>query len=175
MVLYAFEDASPVVHPEAFVHPDAVLIGDVKVGKNCFIGAGAVLRADFGRISVGKGSNVQENCVLHVTPGLEVRIEEDVVIAHGAMLHDVTVKRGALVGMGAVLLHGVVVEEGAMVAALTVVPNGFVVPRKKVVAGSPAKLKDDIPEMYERLRQAGLALYQSLPQRYRKGLRRIPD
>jgi phenylacetic acid degradation protein len=173
MALYAFEEARPRVDPEAFVHPDAVLIGDVRIGKKCFIGACAVLRADFSRIAVGDGSNVQENCALHVTPGLGITIEEDVVIAHGAMLHDVTVKRGSVVGMNSVLLQGAVVEEEAFVAAGTVVPNGFVVPPRKIVAGNPAKIKKDVPEMYEQLRQAGLTLYQGLPERYRKGLRRI--
>jgi phenylacetic acid degradation protein len=175
MALYGLDDAAPVVHREAFVHPQAVLIGDVKIGKKCFIGACAVLRADFAGIVIGDGSNVQENCALHVTPGLGITIEEDVVIAHGAMLHDVTVKRQGVVGMNSVLLHGVVVEEGAMVAAGTVVPNGFVVPSKQIVAGNPAKIKGDVPEMYEELRQAGLTLYQGLPERYRKGLRLIED
>lgn len=173
MALYALEDATPLVDPEAFVHPQAVLIGDVRIGKKCFIGACAVLRADFAGIVVGDGSNVQENCALHVTPGLGIKIEEDVVIAHGAMLHDVTVKRGSVVGMNSVLLQGVVVEEGAMVAAGAIVPNDFVVPSRKIVAGNPAKVKSDVPEMYEELRQAGLTLYQGLPERYRKGLRLI--
>ena len=173
MALYALEDAAPVVHPEAFVHPAAVLIGDVRIGRKCFIAACAVLRADFSSIVVGDGSNVQENCALHVTPGLGTTIEEDVVIAHGAILHDATVRRGSVVGMNAVLLQGVVVEEGAMVAAGTVVPNNMIVPARKMVAGNPAKIKNDVPEIYEQLRQAGLSLYQDLPERYRKGLRRI--
>ena len=100
MALYAFEETEPVVHPDAFVHPDAVLIGNVSIGKKCFIGAGAVLRGDFGKITIGDGSNVQENCVIHVSPEQEVRVEEDVVIAHGAILHDATVRRGSVVGMG---------------------------------------------------------------------------
>lgn len=175
MALYALEDAAPVVHPEAFVHPQAVVIGDVRIGKKCFIGACAVLRADFSPIVIGDGSNVQENCALHVTPGMGITIEEDVVIAHGAMLHDVTVKRGSVVGMNSVVLQGAVVEEEAFVAAGTVVPNGFVVPSRKIVAGNPARVKHDVPEMYEKLRQAGIELYQGLPERYRKGLRKIED
>jgi phenylacetic acid degradation protein len=175
MALYALEDTAPVVHPEAFVHPEAVLIGDVRIGRRCFIGACAVLRADFSPIRVGDGSNVQENCVFHVTPGKGISIEEDVVIAHGAIVHDATVKRESVVGMNAVLLQGAVVEEGGFVAAGTVVPNDFVVPARKIVAGNPARIKSDVPEMYEQLRQAGLTLYQGLPERYRKGMRRIDD
>jgi phenylacetic acid degradation protein len=175
MAVYAFEDTTPVVHPEAYVHPEAVLIGDVRIGDKCFIGAGAVLRGDFGRISVGDGSNVQENCVIHVSPGLEVRIEEDVIVAHGAVLHDATVKRGSLVGMGAVILHGAVVEEGVLVAALTLVPTNFVVPAGKIVAGNPAKIKGDVPQAHEEFFRAGIKIYQELPDRYQKGLRRIDD
>jgi phenylacetic acid degradation protein len=173
MALYAFEDAVPVVDPDAFVHPDAVLIGDVHIGKKCFIGAGAVLRGDFGRISVGDGSNVQENCVIHVSPGQEVRIEQDVIVAHGAVLHDATVKRGTLVGMGAVILQGAEVGEGVVVAALSLVPTNFVVPAGKIIAGNPARIKGDTPETHEELFQAGIQIYQELPERYRKGMRRI--
>ena len=173
MALYALEDTSPRVDPEAFVHPDAVLIGDVRIGRECFIGAGAVLRADFGRISIGNGSNVQENCVFHVSPGQEVRIEEDVIVAHGAILHDAAIGRGSLVGMGAVVLQGAVVEEGVLVAALTLVPTNFVVPAGKIVAGNPGKIKGDVPKSHEELFRAGIAIYQELPERYRKGMRRI--
>lgn len=171
--LYAFEDLEPQVAMGAYVHPEAVLIGDVQIGSKCFIGAGAVLRGDFGKILIGEGSNVQENCVIHVTPGLEARIEKNVVIAHGAKIHDANVKAGVVVGMNAVLLHGVVVGEEAMVAAGTIVPNGFVVPAGKIVAGNPARIKGEIPEMYVQLRDAGLKMYQELPERYRKGLRKI--
>jgi phenylacetic acid degradation protein len=175
MPLYAFEETRPAVDPDAFVHPDAVLIGDVNIGKKCFIGAGAVLRGDFGRISIGDGSNVQENCVIHVSPGLEVRVDEDVIIAHGAILHDAIVKRGSVVGMGAVVLQGAVIEEGVLVAALTLIPTNFVVPAKKIVVGNPAKIKGDVPENHEEYFRAGIAIYQELPERYRKGMRRIPD
>jgi len=173
--IYAFEDFEPVVAPDAYVHPEAVVIGDVQIGSKCFIGAGAVLRADFGKIIIGDGSNVQENCVLHVTPGLEVRLEENVVIAHGAKLHDAHVKRDAVVGMNAILLHRVVVEEEAMVAAGAVLPIGFVVPAKKIVVGNPPRILGEMPEMYVQLRGVGLEMYQQLPERYRKGLRKMSD
>jgi len=175
MPLYAFEETRPVVDPDAFVHPDAVLIGDVNIGRKCFIGAGAVLRGDFGKISIGDGSNVQENCVIHVTPGLEVRVGEDVIIAHGAILHDAIVGRGSVVGMGAVILQGAVIEEGVLVAASTLIPTNFVVPARKIVAGNPAKIKGDVPETHEEYFRVGIAIYQELPERYRKGMRRIPD
>jgi phenylacetic acid degradation protein len=175
MAVYEFEGNRPAVHREAYVHPGAVLIGDVAVGSKCFIGAGAVLRADFGKIRVGDGSNVQENCVIHVSPGLEVLIEDGVVIAHGAVLHDTWIKTGGVVGMNAVVLHGAVVEEKGMVAAGSVVQGGLVVPAGKIVAGNPARVKKDIPEHYEAFREQGIALYQELPERYRRGLRKLDD
>ncbi len=175
MAMYEFEGKRPAVDPEAYVHPEAVLIGDVEVGRKCFIGAGAVLRADFGRIRVGDGSNVQENCVIHVSPDVEAVIEEDVVFAHGAVMHDARIKTGGVVGMNAVILHGAVVEEKGMVAAGSVVPGGFVVPAGKIVAGNPARVKKDLPEEYEAFRQQGIALYQELPERCRRGLKRIRD
>lgn len=173
MPVYAFEDATPVVDPDAFVHPEAVLIGQVSIGKKCFIGAGAVLRGDFGKISVGDGSNVQENCVIHVSPGEEVRIEDDVIVAHGAILHDATVKRGSVVGMGAVVMQGAVIEQGVLVAAGTLVPTNFVAEAGKIVAGNPGKVKGDVPATHEEFFRAGLAIYQELPERYRKGMRKI--
>jgi carbonic anhydrase/acetyltransferase-like protein (isoleucine patch superfamily) len=175
MPVYAFEKWTPVVDPDAFVHPDAVLIGNVHIGKKCFIGAGAVLRGDFGKISIGDGSNVQENCVIHVSPGEEVRVEEDAIIAHGAILHDAVIKRGSVVGMGVVVLQGAVIGEGVLVAALTLIPTNYVVPPGKIVAGNPAKIKGDVPDTHEEYFRLGLAIYQELPERYRKGLRRIPD
>jgi carbonic anhydrase/acetyltransferase-like protein (isoleucine patch superfamily) len=110
-----------------------------------------------------------------VSPGQAVRIEEDVVVAHGAVLHDATVKRGSLVGMGAVLLQGALIEEGVLVAALTLIPTNFVVPAKKIVAGNPAKIKGDVPEAHEAFFRAGIEVYQELPERYHKGMRRIDD
>lgn len=173
MPIYAFEESCPEVSPGAFVHPEAVLIGSVTVGDRCFIGAGAVIRADFASIRVGAGSCVQENCVIHVTPGMGAVIEEDVIVGHGAVLHDVRIQPGAVVGMAAVLLQGVIVERDSMVAAGAVVATGFVVPAGKIVAGNPAKVLKDLPEAYRQVFREGLSLYQQLPERYRKGLRRI--
>ncbi|MEW6444173.1 MAG: gamma carbonic anhydrase family protein [bacterium] len=173
MPLYSFEDLTPAVAEDAFVHPEAVLIGAVTIGSRCFVGAGAVLRADLAEIRVEDGSCVQENCVVHAAPGLGVLIQQDVIVGHGAILHDVTIRPGAVVGMGAVLLEGVVVEKGAMVAAGSVVPSRFVIPAGKIVGGNPAKVVKDLPESYREFFRAGLALYQGLPERYRKGLRRI--
>ena len=139
MPVYSLEGVIPVVDPTAFVHPQAVLIGDVVIGPRCYVGPGASLRGDMGRIVMGAGSNVQDNCVLHTFPSKEVRLEEDAHIGHGAVLHGCTVKRGALVGINAVLMDDVVVGEEALVGAASFVRAGFIVPPRTLVTGAPAR------------------------------------
>jgi phenylacetic acid degradation protein len=139
MPVYSLEGVVPVVDPTAFVHPQAVLIGDVVIGPRCYVGPGASLRGDMGRIVMGPGSNVQDNCVLHTFPSKEVRLEEDAHIGHGAVLHGCTVKRGALVGINAVLMDDVVVGEEALVGAASFVRAGFIVPPRTLVTGAPAR------------------------------------
>jgi len=139
MPVYSLEGVIPVVDPTAFVHPQAVLIGDVVIGPRCYVGPGASLRGDMGRIVMGPGSNVQDNCVLHTFPSKEVRLEEDAHIGHGAVLHGCTVKRGALVGINAVLMDDVVVGEEALVGAASFVRAGFIVPPRTLVTGAPAR------------------------------------
>jgi phenylacetic acid degradation protein len=146
MPVYSLEGIIPVVDPSAFVHPQAVLIGDVVIGPRCYVGPGASLRGDMGRIVMGPGSNVQDNCVLHTFPTKEVRLEEDAHIGHGAVLHGCTVKRGALVGINAVLMDDVVVGEEALVGAASFVRAGFIVPPRTLVTGAPARAVRELTE-----------------------------
>jgi phenylacetic acid degradation protein len=146
MPIYSLEGVIPVVDPSAFVHPQAVLIGDVVIGPRCYVGPGASLRGDMGRIVMGPGSNVQDNCVLHTFPTKEVRLEEDAHIGHGAVLHGCTVKRGALVGINAVLMDDVVVGEEALVGAASFVRAGFIVPPRTLVTGAPARAVRELTE-----------------------------
>src|SRR5256885_7713753 len=140
MPAYSLEGLVPVVDPTAFVHPQAVLIGDCLVGAGCYVGPGATLRGDFGRIILGPGSNVQDGCVLHSFPGRQTRLEEDAHIGHGAVLHGCTIRRGVLVGIGAIVMDDAVVEEEAFVGAASFVRAGFVVPRRSLVTGVPARV-----------------------------------
>ena len=175
MPFYEFEGHRPEIGDQAFIHPQAVLIGRVFVGRGCFIGAGAVLRGDFGEIFVGDGSNVQENAVLHATPIRPARLEEDVIFAHSALLHDSTVRRGAMVGMGAIILHGALVEEDAVVAAGALVPPGYTVPSRKIVAGNPARVIKEVSDEALAMNRIGLAEYQEMARRHLAGLKRLPD
>ena len=140
LTVYTIDGITPVVDPTAFVHPSAVLIGDVIVGPGVYVGPCASLRGDFGRLEVRAGANIQDCCVMHGFPGTDTIVEEDGHIGHGAILHGCIVQRNALVGMNAVVNDNAVIGESAMVAAMAFVKAGFVVPPRTLVAGVPGKL-----------------------------------
>ena len=140
MPCYEIDGVVPVVDPSAFVHPTAVLIGDVIVGANCYVGPCASLRGDFGRIVLQAGANVQDSCVIHGFPKQDTLVEENGHIGHGAVLHACVVRRGALVGMNAVVMDEAEIGEQAMVAACAFVPVGMRVAPRALVAGIPAKV-----------------------------------
>src|SRR5215208_3461219 len=162
MPCYSIDGVTPVVDPSAFVHPTAVLIGDVIVGPNCYVGPCASLRGDFGRIVLGQGSNVQDGCIVHGYPKQDTVIEENGHIGHGAVLHSCVVRRGALVGINAVVMDDVIVGEQAVVAACAFVPVGKSVAPRTMVAGVPARLvrtlRDEELPWYEE----GTRAYQDL-------------
>jgi carbonic anhydrase/acetyltransferase-like protein (isoleucine patch superfamily) len=174
MPFYALKDREPRVHPEAYVHPLAVLIGDVRIAAGCYIGPGAALRADWGGIRLGAGSNVQENCVIHVRPGDLVTLGTDCHVGHGAIIHGAVVGSRVLVGMGAILFDAVVVDDEATIAAGAVLLEGFRVPRRAIVAGVPAKVVGEASEELLERKRRGTALYQTLPPLYRDHLRELP-
>lgn len=163
--VYAIDGVVPVIDPTAFVHPSAVLIGDVVVGPNCYVGPCASLRGDFGRILLEAGSNVQDNCTMHAFPGHDAIIEVDGHVGHGAVLHGCVVKRGALVGMNAVVMDGAVIGEQAIVAAMAFVKAGFIVPPRALAAGMPAKVMRDLSAQEIAWKAEGTREYQRLSER----------
>jgi phenylacetic acid degradation protein len=163
MPVYAFENFIPVVHPGAFVHPTAVLIGDVIVGAGVYVGPGASLRGDFGTVTLEDGSNIQDNCIMHSFPGAEARVEVNGHIGHGAVLHGCLVRRNALVGMNAVVMDRAVVGEDAFVAAASFVKASFEVPPRMLAAGVPAKVLRPLTEQAWKLE--GTIEYQELARR----------
>ena len=167
MPCYRFEGLVPVVDPSAFVHPAAVLIGDVLVGAGCLVGPGAVLRGDIGRIEMRAGSNVQDGCVLHVFPGNECIVEEDGHVGHGAVLHGCRIGRNAMVGMNAVVMDDAVIGEEAFVAAMAFVKAGTIVAPRTLVAGIPAKPLKELSEAEVAWKTEGTRVYQQLARRYR--------
>ena len=126
--VYAIEGVIPVIHPSAYVHPTAVLIGDVIIGPGCYVGPNACLRGDFGRLVMEEGSNLQDTCVMHGFPGSDTVIEVDGHVGHGAVIHGARIARNALVGMNAVVMDGAVIGESSIVAAMAFVKTGMQVP-----------------------------------------------
>lgn len=169
--IYALGEQVPDIHPDAYVHPDAVVIGSVTIGAESSIWPGAVLRGDDGRIEIGARTSIQDNCVLHTTPEHPTVVGDDCVIGHIVHLEGCTIESGALVGNGSIVLHRVVVRTGAVVAANAVVLNDTEVPTGAVAVGIPATIKAG------RARPAdtahGVESYLRKSKRYRETLRRI--
>jgi len=165
LTVYEIDGVTPVVHPSAYVHPSAVLIGDVIVGAGCYVGPAACLRGDFGRLDIRAGANVQDTCVLHAFPGHDTLIEENGHIGHGAVLHGCIVQRNALVGMNAVVNDNAVIGESAIVAAMAFVKAGMIVPPRMLVAGIPAKVVRALTETELAWKVEGTAGYHDLTRR----------
>jgi carbonic anhydrase/acetyltransferase-like protein (isoleucine patch superfamily) len=169
--IYALGDLEPSIDPTAFVHPDAVIIGDVRIGPESSVWPTAVLRADSEPITIGARSNVQDGAVIHVTYGLPTTVHDDVLIGHLAHLEGCTVHNGAFIGTASVVLHRVVVGEGAVVAGNAVVLDDTVVPPGALALGTPAKVREGAGNPV--LAQAGSAHYVEEARRFRKEMRRI--
>ena len=165
LTVYAIDGITPVVDPTAYVHPSAVLIGDVIVGPGCYIGPCASLRGDFGRIEVRAGANIQDSCVMHGFPSTDTIVEEEGHIGHAAVLHGCVVRRNALVGMNAVVNDNAEIGESAIVAAMAFVKAGFVVPPRTLVAGIPAKVMRELTAQEMAWKVEGTRSYQELTRR----------
>lgn len=163
--VYAIDGIVPVVDPTAYVHPSAVLIGDVIVGPDCYVGPCACLRGDFGSLILERGSNLQDTCVMHGFPGTDTVVEEDGHIGHGAVLHGCRVGRNALVGMNAMIMDNAVIGESSIVAAAAFVKAGVEIPPRMLVAGMPAKAIRPLSDEEIRWKSSGTATYQDLTRR----------
>jgi phenylacetic acid degradation protein len=173
MPCYAIDGLVPVVDASAFVHPAAVLIGDVWVGPGVYVGPCASLRGDFGRLVLEAGSNVQDNCTMHGFPGADTIVEADGHIGHGAVLHGCVVRRGALVGMNAVVMDEADIGEQAIVAASAFVRAGMKVPARTLVAGVPGKVVRELSAQEIAWKHDGTLTYQALAQRCHASLREV--
>ncbi len=169
--VYEIDGVVPVIHPSAFVHPTAVLIGDVVVGPRCYVGPVASLRGDFGRLVLGEGANLQDTCVVHGFPNTDTVVEEDGHIGHGAVLHGCRIGRNALVGMNAVVMDGAEVGAECIVAAMAFVKAAMKIPPRSLVAGTPARVLREVTEDEIAWKSQGTATYQDLAVRSLKTLR----
>ena len=169
--VYEINGVTPVVHPTAYVHPSAVLIGDVIVGPRCYIGPLASLRGDFGRLILEEGANLQDTCVMHGFPGADTVVEQDGHIGHGAVLHGCRIGRNALVGMNSVVMDNAVIGAESIVAAMSFVKAGMEVPARSLVVGSPAKVARPLSDDEIQWKSAGTAQYQELAVRSMRTMR----
>ncbi|HKJ17262.1 MAG TPA: phenylacetic acid degradation protein PaaY [Xanthomonadales bacterium] len=173
MPAYSFEGLTPVVHATAFVHETAVLIGDVWIGEGCYIGPNAVLRGDFGRVTLGNGANFQDTCVAHSFPGRDCIVEDGGHIGHGTVLHGCTIQSDALVGMNSVLMDEVVIGEESIVGAMAFVRHGFSCPPRSLVVGAPAKVIRGLAQKEVNWKKRGTQEYQDLVVRSNESLRQV--
>jgi len=171
--VYSIDGIVPVVHPSAFVHESAVLVGDVIVGAKAYIGPCACLRGDFGRIVVEEGANIQDTCMLHGFPGKDTVVGAEATVGHGAVLHGCVVKRGALIGMNCVVNDNAEVGEDAMVAAMAFVKAEARIPPRSLAAGIPARVLRELSADELKWKKDNMHLYQQLAQRSARTLQRV--
>jgi phenylacetic acid degradation protein len=162
-MIYKFKEAHPIVDPSAYVHPQATIIGSVKIGKDVFIGAHAVLRGDFGSIIIEDGCNVQENCTIHMFPGTTVLLEKGSHVGHGAIIHGASLGENCLIGMNSVIMDDVVIGKGSIVAALTFVSSNTIIPERSLVVGNPGKVIKQVSDEMLAWKTEGTKYYQKLP------------
>jgi phenylacetic acid degradation protein len=172
-MIYAFDDFIPVVHESAFVHPQAALTGNVIIGRDVYIGPGAAIRGDWGGIVIEDGCNVQENCTVHMFPGVTVVLEAGAHIGHGAVIHGARIGANALVGMNAVVMDNATIGAGSIVGAMTFVPADMQVPERSVVVGNPARVVKAVSDEMLAWKSEGTALYQQLPDAMRASWRAV--
>ena len=173
MTIFEFEGRVPSIAPDAYVDEDAKVLGDVKIGRQCFIGAGARIRGDYGTIVIGEKTSIQENCVLHARVDERCTVGSHVQIGHGALLHNCTVKDYAVVGVGAVVSDYATVGVWAILGEGAVVPSNQLIPDGKVAVGVPAKIIRDVSDSDMKLWTKYKEVYADLAVRYPKGLKRI--
>lgn len=162
-MIYQFRGFKPVIHKSSFIHPLAAVTGNVIIGKNCYIGPGAALRGDWGQIIIEDGSNVQENCVVHMFPGITVLLKEGAHIGHGAIIHGATIGKNCLIGMNAVIMDNVELGDECIVGALSFIKQDQKFPRRSMIIGNPGKIVKKVSDEMIAWKTEGTRIYQQLP------------
>ena len=162
MACYEYKGIRPVIHESSFIHPLSAVTGNVVIGKNVYIGPGAAIRGDFGKIIIEDGCNVQENCTIHMFPGVTVILKENAHIGHGAVIHGATIGKNCLVGMNAVIMDNVDLGDNSIVGALSFVKAGEKIPPGGVLVGNPAKIIKQVSEEMLNWKTEGTKIYQQL-------------
>lgn len=172
MAIYEFDGYKPVVHETAFIHPQAAVTGNVVIGENVYIAPGAAIRGDWGKIVIKDGCNVQENCTIHMFPGVTVVLEENVHIGHGAVIHGSHIGRNSLIGMNSVIMDRVEIGDECIIGAMSFVKEGMEIPSRKLVVGNPGKIVKDVSDNMIKWKTEGTKLYQQLPEQLHDSLKR---
>ena len=162
-MFYSFKGFIPVVHPSAFVHPQAAVTGNVIIGKDVYIGPGAALRGDWGGIIIEDGCNVQENCTIHMFPGVTVLLKEGAHIGHGAIIHGATIGKNVLIGMNSVIMDEVEIGDECIIGALSFIPANTKIQNRSLVVGNPGKIIKEVSDDMIDWKTKGTRLYQTLP------------
>jgi carbonic anhydrase/acetyltransferase-like protein (isoleucine patch superfamily) len=162
-MFYEFNSIKPVVDQSSFIHPQAVITGNVVIGRNVYIGPGAALRGDWGQIIIEDGCNVQENCTIHMFPGVTVLLKEAAHIGHGAIIHGATIGKNCLVGMNAVIMDEVELGDECVVGALSFIKQGEKFASRSLITGNPAKMIKEVSDEMIAWKTEGTKLYQQLP------------
>jgi phenylacetic acid degradation protein len=162
-MIYEFKGYKPVIHESSFIHPQAAVTGNVIIGKDCYIGPGAAIRGDWGQIIIEDGCNVQENCTIHMFPGVTVVLKAGAHIGHGAIIHGATIGKNCLVGMNAVIMDNVMLGDECIVGALSFIKADEVFESRSLIVGNPAKKIKEVTDDMISWKTAGTALYQQLP------------
>ncbi len=162
-MIYEFKGFKPVIHPSAFIHPQATVTGNVIIGKDVYIGPSCALRGDWGQIVIEDGCNVQENCTVHMFPGKTVTLSKGAHIGHGAIIHGGTIGENSMIGMNAVIMDDVVIEKECIIGALAFVPANTIIPKRSLAVGNPAKIIKQVSDEMIAWKTKGTMLYQKLP------------
>ena len=180
-MIYEFQGFKPVIHESSFIHPQAAVTGNVIIGKDCYIGPCAALRGDWGQIIIEDGCNVQENCTVHMFPGVTVFLKAGAHIGHGAIIHGATIGKNCLIGMNAVIMDNVLLGDECIVGALSFIKADAVFENRSLIVGNPAKKIKDVTDEMITWKTEGTKLYQQLPKDMFAGwapcepLRTIPE
>jgi len=162
-MIYQFKDYTPVVHESSFIHPLAAVTGNVIIGKDVYVGPGAAIRGDWGKIIIEDGCNVQENCTIHMFPGITMVVKEGAHIGHGAIIHGATIGKNCLVGMNAVIMDNVELGDECIVGALTFIKSDEKIPARSLVVGNPSKIIKQVSDEMIHWKTEGTKLYKQLP------------
>ena len=163
MSVYAFNGFIPVIDPSSFIHPKASVTGNVIIGKNVYVGPGAAIRGDWGKIVIEDGCNVQENCTIHMFPGTTVTLKAGAHIGHGAIIHGGTIGENCLIGMNSVVMDDAILEKECIVGALSFVAANTHFPERSLIVGNPAKVIKQVTDEMIAWKTKGTKLYQQLP------------